>query len=304
MSSPAERAPRRRPIASALPVDLDLTLGALVRGRRDPTTRRCDDGTWWRALRTPDGPATLRVSGRGTGLAAEAWGPGAEWALESAPDLVGARDTLDGFDPGGIVGAIHRQHAGLRIPRARPLLQCLILPVLEQRVPGKQAWIAYYGLLRLLGEPAPGPAGLLLSPAADALAALPPHRLRPLGVDEHRATTLIRAARAAGRLERAALLPPAEARRVLEAIPGIGPWTSAEVARVSLGDADAVSVGDYNLPRLVAWNLAGDENADDTRMLELLEPYRGHRGRVQRLLELGGRPLPRRGPRPTIGPFW
>lgn len=296
--------PRRRIVASTLPVDLDLTLGALVRGRHDPTTRQAPDGAWWRAMRTPEGPATLRLNGRGVGLTAEAWGPGAGWALDAAADLVGAADSLDGFQPAGVVQAIHRAHPGLRMPRARPLLQCLILPVLEQRVPGKQAWIAYYALLRLLGEPAPGPSGLLLPPSAEALAALPSYRLRPLGVDERRATTLVRAARAAARLERAALRPPDEARRVLETIPGIGPWTSAEVARVSLGDADAVSVGDYNLPRVVAWNLAGEDAADDDRMLELLEPYRGHRGRVQRLLDLGGRPLPRRGPRPTIGPFW
>ena len=66
---------------------------------------------------------------------------------------------------------------------------------------------------------------------------------------------------------------------------------------VALGDADAVSVGDYHLPNVVAWALAGEPRGDDARMLELLEPYRGHRGRVMRLLLAGGVGPPRRGPR-------
>ena len=78
---------------------------------------------------------------------------------------------------------------------------------------------------------------------------------------------------------------------------GIGPWTVAEVARVSYGDPDAISVGDYHIPSVVAWALAGEAKADDARMLELLEPYRGQRGRVQRLLEVSGIYPPKRGPR-------
>jgi 3-methyladenine DNA glycosylase/8-oxoguanine DNA glycosylase len=83
----------------------------------------------------------------------------------------------------------------------------------------------------------------------------------------------------------------------LTSIPGVGPWTAAEVGLAALGDADAVSVGDYHIPNLVAWTLASEPRADDRRMLELLEPYRGQRGRIQRLLELSGMGPPRRGPR-------
>ncbi len=88
-----------------------------------------------------------------------------------------------------------------------------------------------------------------------------------------------------------------DAYRLLLAIPGVGPWTAGEVGRAALGDPDAVSVGDYHLPSLVAWLLAGERRADDARMLELLEPYRGQRGRVIRLLEAAGTWPPRRGPR-------
>jgi 3-methyladenine DNA glycosylase/8-oxoguanine DNA glycosylase len=71
----------------------------------------------------------------------------------------------------------------------------------------------------------------------------------------------------------------------------------AEVARVALGDADAVSVGDYHVPSIVAWALAGERDGSDERMLELLEPFRPHRGRVQRLLEEAHIRPPARGPR-------
>ena len=63
---------------------------------------------------------------------------------------------------------------------------------------------------------------------------------------------------------------------------------------------DAVSVGDYHLPNVVAWALASEARADDARMLELLEPYRGQRGRVIRLLEASGIGAPRFGPKMPI----
>ena len=66
---------------------------------------------------------------------------------------------------------------------------------------------------------------------------------------------------------------------------GIGPWTVAEVASRALGDADAVSVGDFHLAHLVGWALTGSRT-DDAGMLRLLEPWAGHRQRVIRLLEL------------------
>jgi 3-methyladenine DNA glycosylase/8-oxoguanine DNA glycosylase len=55
-----------------------------------------------------------------------------------------------------------------------------------------------------------------------------------------------------------------------------------------LGDPDAVIVGDLHIPRLVAWALAGETEADDPRMLALLEPYRGHRFRLIRLFYAAG----------------
>lgn len=87
------------------------------------------------------------------------------------------------------------------------------------------------------------------------------------------------------------------ARRRLEAFPGVGPWTAAKVALVALGDTDAVHLGDYHLPHTVAYALEGTPRSTDERMLELLEPYRGQRARVIRLIGVAGISAPRYGPK-------
>ncbi|MEO6121979.1 MAG: hypothetical protein ABIW46_02110, partial [Acidimicrobiales bacterium] len=76
--------------------------------------------------------------------------------------------------------------------------------------------------------------------------------------------------------------------------------TAATVAYAALGDADAVCTGDFHLPNQVAWCLAGEARGDDARMLELLEPYCGHRARVQHLITAAGVHAPRFRPRHPI----
>ena len=279
-----------------VPRDLDLrrTLAPLAHGSGDPTIRFAADGTW-RALRAESGPATLHLTAAAGQVAAEAWGEGALEALTRLPALLGLED-----DPGKLVSAhpvlrdLARRFAGMRLPRTGRRFEALLPAILERKVTGVEARRSYRELIRRYGEPAPGPAPLRLAPRPATLAGLPYHAYHPLGLERRRADVIRRAAALAPRLEAAA---PDAARRLLAMIPGIGPWTTAEVLRVADGDPDAISVGDYHLPHLVAWLLAGEARADDRRMLELLEPYRGQRGRVQRLLELSGLAAPRRGPR-------
>ncbi len=76
-------------------------------------------------------------------------------------------------------------------------------------------------------------------------------------------------------------------------MPGIGPWTVAEVSFRALGDADAVSVGDFHLANLVGFALTGRPRSTDEQMLELLAPYQGHRYRAIRMIELSGHFSPR-----------
>ena len=287
----------RRTIRPCLPVDLHITLGPLRHGRGNPSMR-FEAGAVWRATRTPEGPATTHLVAEGPSIVVRAWGPGAAWALDAAPALVGADDHEDGFvahHP--VVGELRRRLPGLRLPRTSAVVEVLVPTVIEQKVVGIEAKRSYARLVRALSEPAPGPAGLLLPPEPARLAATPYYVFHPFGIERRRADTVRVACRHARRLEEAAGMTAADARRRLTAVPGVGRWTAAEVARAALGDADAVSEDDYHLPHQVAWTLAGEARADDARMLELLEPYRGHRGRVIRLIEAGGLGPPRFGPR-------
>jgi 3-methyladenine DNA glycosylase/8-oxoguanine DNA glycosylase len=232
----------------------------------------------------------------------EAWGLGAEWLLEAAPDLIGEADDTGAFAPAHPrLRELARRFPGLRLPRSRAVFEALVPAVLEQKVTGLEAGRVRQRLARRYGEPAPGPpevaAGLFVPPAPERLAALPYFDFHPLGLERRRAETIIRLAGRATALEGLVAGPPEVARTRLEALPGVGPWTAAEAVRVALGDPDAVSVGDFHMPNLVCWVLAGEPRGDDRRMLELLEPYAGQRGRVQRLLEVSGINPPRYGPR-------
>jgi 3-methyladenine DNA glycosylase/8-oxoguanine DNA glycosylase len=300
---PAAPQPLETVVRPRLPVDLRLTLGPLRRGAGDPTMLIDRAGAWWRATRTPQGPATARYTAVAGTVRVAAWGPGAEWCLAAAPELLGARDTLDGFHPDGLVGELHRHLPGLRIPRSLAVFEALLPSILEQKVTGREARDGYRAIVRSWGEPAPGPQPLLLQPAPASLAITPYWAFHPLGVERKRTTAILMAASRARRVEETVAMTPAEAHRRLQALPGVGPWTSAEVAIVALGDADAVSVGDFHLPHLVSWALAGEPRGSDERMLELLAPFPGHRGRVLRLLTRSGRMPPRRGPRAAVRSF-
>jgi 3-methyladenine DNA glycosylase/8-oxoguanine DNA glycosylase len=301
--SAAASFPLETVVRPRLPVDLRLTLGPLRRGPGDPTNLVERSGAWWRATRTPQGPATVRYSAEGDGIRVAAWGAGAEWCLAAAPELLGGRDSLDGFSPTGLVGELHRHHPGLRIPRSRAVFEALLPSILEQKVTGREAHNAFAAIVRAFGEPAPGPVPLRLQPAPEALAVTPYWAFHPLGVERKRTTAVQMAASRARRVEETVAMPMADAHRRLQALPGVGPWTSAEVAIVALGDADAVSVGDFHLPHLVSYALTGERRGTDERMLELLAAWPGHRGRVLRLLTRSGRCPDRRGPRMTARSF-
>jgi 3-methyladenine DNA glycosylase/8-oxoguanine DNA glycosylase len=280
------------------PVDLRRTMALVGHGRTDPTIRFGADGVW-RATHTPEGPGTIHLATQRGGRVVDvsAWGPGARWLVQRAPGMCGALDSLEGFEPSRhpAVAQLAKRMPGIRLCRTERVLDSLVPAVLEQKVTGREARRAWAGLVRGFGEPAPGPVGLLVAPPPSRLRTVTSSTWHRLGVERKRAETIHRVATVAHRLEETR--DGAELRRRLLTIPGVGPWTAAEVAVVALGDPDAVSVGDYHLPHAVTWTLAGEPRGDDARMLELLAPFAGHRGRVVRLIEAGGSTAPRRGPR-------
>lgn len=275
------------------------SVGQIGLGRHDPCARFIGDTYWW-ATRTPDGPASLALRRDGAALLATGYGPGAHWVVDRADAVAGLTDDQTGFPEVAaaheLVARLAHTHQGVRLPATGRVFPRLLRAILEQKVTGQEAYRAYAATVRHFRTPAPGPVDrLLLPPEPAAIAATPYWVFHPFGVEQRRADTLRRAAAAADRLERCR--DAAEATARMTAIPGIGAWTAAEVVRTVYADADAVSVGDYHVPNLVAWALAGDPRGDDTRMLELLSPFRGHRGRVCVLLAAAGIAAPRYGPR-------
>ncbi|MFB7618424.1 DNA-3-methyladenine glycosylase family protein [Kitasatospora sp. NPDC056181] len=284
-------------------LDAARTLLPLRRGPADPAYRTTGDGAVWRASRTPAGVGTLRVLARpaeGT-VEASAWGPGAQWLLDRLPVLLGAEDDPAGLLlPPGPLRDAQRRTAGVRLTRTGLVLESLVPAILEQKVTTDEAYRSWRTLLRDFGTPAPGPAeGMRVSPSAREWALLPSWEWHRAGVDPKRSATVVRAVRLAPRLEEAAAMGHTEAFARLTAVPGVGIWTAAETLQRSNGDPDAVSVGDYHLPNLVGWALAGRPRSDDAQMLALLEPYRPHRHRLCRLLLATGTHAPRYGPRLT-----
>ena len=286
----------------AQPVDVALTLGPLRRGGNDPTYKRTPDGSLWRTTLTPLGPATTRLTQHLGEVRMVAWGDGAEWCLAQLPQLLGAGDDWSGFQPRHpLLEQARRRHPGLRLPRTGRVLEVLVPAVLEQKVTGKEARQAFVRLVRRYGAPAPGPApaGMRVPPDAETWRRIPSWEWHQAGVDPQRMRTVMAAARVAGRLEEIDAMPREDAVRRLRAVPGIGVWTAAEVVQRALGDADTVSVGDYHLAAFVGWALLG-RPLDDAGMLEVLEPWRPHRQRVVRLLEVSGASKPRFGPRMSV----
>ena len=134
-------------------------------------------------------------------------------------------------------------------------------------------------------------------PSAQVWRRIPSWEFHRANVDPGRARTVVGCAQRADALERLVGRPAAEAREVLTVLPGVGVWTAAETAQRAFGDADALSVGDYHVAKMIGWTLIG-RPVDDAGMIELLEPERPHRYRAVRLLEASGLAYePRRGAR-------
>ena len=294
----AVKAPWSVPVEHRLdaPLDLVATMSPLRQGVADPTFR-VEGGLVWRALRTREGPATLELRVEGDRLVSRAAGPGSSTALAVAPSLAGLYDDPTALRPvHAVVRDAQHRNPGLRLTGGTGVFDALVWTVLAQKVVGLDARRAYRDLVHRLGEPAPAVEGMMVPPSADALAHAPYWVFHECNVEWRRARVITDAARRATRLNAIGAMSPDAAAARLLSLPGVGPWTSAEVVSVSHGHPDAVAEGDYHLPHVVSWALAGEPRADDARMLQLLAPYRGQRGRVIRLLLAGGRAAPRWGP--------
>lgn len=273
------------------PASAGHTLSPLRRGGGDPCYLATPEGVIWRTTRMPSGPVTARVTPSAPDtIDCEAWGSGATEFAEALPALLGADDDASSFAPDEpTIAAAHRRVPHLRLGRTGRVLESLIPAVIEQRVAGKDAFRAWRLLVTKYGEPAPGPAParMRVPPPAEVWRLIPSWEFHLANVDPGRARTVVGCAQRADSLERLTALPAEHAGQALTSLPGVGVWTAAETAQRAFGDADALSVGDYHLAKVVGWTLLGHP-IDDDAMVELLEPLRPHRHRAVRLLEVSG----------------
>lgn len=280
-----------------LPVDVRATVGRLRGAGR---FRFAADGIW-QATRTADGPATLQIESRDRDddpVVVRAWGPGADRVLDHVPQLLGFDDDGGGFAPvHPLVREQHRRHPRLRLGRTQSMAEALLPAVVAQKVPSADAMHSWRAIRWAFAESAPGPADLVLPPDPERLARLAYYDLHRFGIERKRAEPFLAACRRMAHLQRLVVRTPEQLTAGLCQIRGIGPWTAAVVAESVLADPDTVVVGDYAIPSVIAWALAGERKADDARMLELLEPERPHRARAVALIMTAGRTPPRHGPR-------
>ncbi len=274
----------------AIPPAFDLveTLGSIRLGLDDPSFEVTRAG-FRRSTMTPEGPATLRGTQRDRSLAIEHWGDGGSWAAERASDLLGLSDRPEDLDPSSDprVRALVRAHPGFRLCRTGDLFGALLAAVARQGVSQFHARRAFRQLLLTFGEPAPGPASELRTPpTSDAIAGHGAYELHKIGFDPEQAHALLRIAAFAHGFDD--LGDPATARRALGSIDALEPGTVERAVLDAFGDPDAVLVDEVGTARLVSRFFSGELHAGADRARELLEPWRGQRARLVRLIQLDG----------------
>ena len=265
-------------------------------GTHDPTAR-WSPTTFSKACHTPDGPGTIFIETHQNQAHIQAWGPGAQHLLGHAEAILGLHDDpealqLPSDDPLRKIPDKIRQ---LRLVTTPWVGEHLIQVILQQRVTWQEAASSFGKLCRRIKEPAPGSdQDLLLPPAPAVWGRLTAPEFAALGVEHKRAQTIREAARQYHKLSQFSAV---QLREFLPRIRGVAVWTTEVVMGMALGDPDAVPLGDYDLPSRISHNLVGEARADDERMLQLLEPYKGQRYRVIRWLMTPGFDPPRFGPK-------
>jgi 3-methyladenine DNA glycosylase/8-oxoguanine DNA glycosylase len=286
---------RRAPAPPAAVVALD-------RARRGSVAAAGPGGVVRRAEPGPAGPLVLEAAPAAGEVRLQVWGPGqtpraaVDRAMTALAAWVGLEDRLAGFVE-VIAGNprlrhFHR-HVGTPVLSRMPGVgEALGRAVLFQLVQTAEARRSVAQLVSLAGTRAGH--DLWCWPTPAQVGALHAFQMRPCGVPLRGARALHAGAVHDRRLREASTDWGLLDRR-LRALPGVGVWTSAET-RLALGDPDAVSVGDYNLPGLIGHVLTGAPT-DDAGMLELLAPFAGQRGRVIRLVGAAVRAGLAEGPR-------
>jgi 3-methyladenine DNA glycosylase/8-oxoguanine DNA glycosylase len=273
------------------PVHFPRTFSLQRLGPYDPTTE-LSEHRFCKAFFYRGKPAAVEVMRENASLKVRAFGDDAQELAEEAAEGLRQDDGYRMFrtkDTG--VSRLHRMLPGLRVLRVPWLYDMTCSAILQQRIRTVDAMRDWRHITQRYGSDAP--LGLRAFPPAEALAAVPQFELERMGIDAKRAKTLLRFAKEMRFVSLRPTMDFQRLRQTLLRVSGIGPWTTETVLGYGAGDTDAAIPGDLHLPHLVCYALAGEAEGSDERMMELLEPFRGHRFRIIRLLYASGLAVPR-----------
>lgn len=306
-------------------VDVATNIAPLVRGAGDPTAATSHGVSWLSFQPLATGPVTVAIQHPSSPVA-----PGEIryhiWANSDATAIQGVVDTMPkllGIDEAALAGwdafdqlleqtahllphrvlEARRTNPGMRLMATGQLVDELFTVVLEQKVTQHQARATWRWLVNTFGEHSPaGEPAAKLAPRPQAVLSIESWQWHAGWVQPFLARTLQTVASRATALHRLAQQPLDVIEKGLTSLPGIGLWTVAETLQRTHGAADLVSVGDFHRAHHVGEALTG-KRTDDAGMLELLEPWAGHRQRLIRLIYASGIRFSRFGPRMAATDF-
>jgi len=179
-----------------------------------------------------------------------------------------------------LVGALVRRDPGRRVPGAADGFELAVRAVIGQQVSVSGARTVAGRLVLAAGEPLPAPLGAVthLFPTPAALVELAEYDPAAFSMPAGRRRALVALAQAvdAGDVVIDPGADPAELRRSLVALPGIGPWTAEYVAMRALRDPDAFMPTDLGIRRgAVALGLP-DDPTHLRHMTEHWRPWRSY----------------------------
>lgn len=285
------------------PYNLTATLSNLSLGSGDPCLRV--DGEQVRlAFSTDRGAVVAECRAGDDEVAVRLRGPDAERFVPHLPTMLGLDYRPPEFDGPRRLRVLAHKFAGLRLPRAPLLFPRVVQIVLQQLISYHDACAGWRDLVRRYGQEVEGDDDLIAPPRPEVLARMATYQFVECGILPQHGRRISGLARIASGIERAwgggvsgdSLETTSD---LLLKQPGVGPWTVGYLRGSSMGDSDALVLGDYGFPKHVVYFFTGEERDDatDEDMLRYFEPYRPHRFLVRTLIVKGAPRPPRRGPR-------
>jgi AraC family transcriptional regulator, regulatory protein of adaptative response / DNA-3-methyladenine glycosylase II len=252
--------------------------------RAIPRVELVESGVYTRTLRMTNGDAVVSLTPDDGFVRAE-------FALEDLRDLTAAvarcRQLLNlDSDPVAVDDALSkdrlleplvRRWPGLRVPGAADGFEIAVRAVVGQQISVTGARTVAGRLVEAAGPRSKGTDRSVTRgfPNAREIASLAPEEF-PMPKARARALLQLAESVADGRISIDPGADPAELQKNLNAIPGIGPWTSSYVVMRALGDPDAFMPTDLGLKRAVSALGQPDDAVSITARAEAWRPWRSY----------------------------